>query len=386
MSVTGCWSFAIFNIGVVVLIVCFFAIRLLDRAPSFFDIFLDITLLAHYGAAILSAVHSTDPAMSLQGLQKLGRYLLLFITVREFITTEKTVKTITLLLITGGTVASLDAVSQYVFGQDFLMCRTPFLSMTDLIRLSGPFSNPNAFAIYLSFLIPLTGALLLARKKHSLWLSVPLSLMLFSVVMTFSRPAAIGIAFAGLLIILMKRLYWVIPAVLVMMIPAAFFLPAEVKIWLSNLGTWKSFFYDISRNFHHLAAWNMIHAHPWFGVGVNTFDVNYNHFKASGDTVTRWSAHQTYLQIWAEMGLAGLLTFFMILAGIFSLSIKSYRGCKDLLVKQILVGFMGGAVAFLIIGCFESDLWQPRQTYFFWFFTGILCGIAKWVKMQNELR
>ncbi len=380
MAFSFCFSFALFNIGVVILIFSFFLRRILSGNWKLFDGILDSAILLYYLAAVLSVTQSGYLPMSLQGLHKLIRYLLLFIAAREIVTDERSAKWITVCLLLGGSLAAFDAMSQLVIGRDLIAGRTPFLSMEDLIRLGGPFNNPNALAIYLCFFIPLTYTLASSKMKHAKWLLIVLACMTAAVMFTYSRPAAMALTAAGVLIVIVNRVYWLPITACVLAGIAFFFAPPAVKGWLSSLGSWQGFFFDISRHYHHLAAWNMIADSPLLGVGINTFDVNYSKYKVAEDVITRWSAHQAYLQLWAETGILGLSGFCLLILGVFRLMRAAYGVCREHLLKQILLGYAAGAVAFLVIGFFESSLWQPRQTYFFWFFLGISCGIARWMK------
>lgn len=384
MAFSFSFSFAIFNIGVAVLMASFLIRRTLEKNPALFDTLTDVFLISYYLFAILSLTNSQYMGMSLQGLHKLIRYIGLFAAARELVTDWKSVKWITAAFAAGGTLAAFDAMSQLVLGRDFLTQRTPFLSMTDLIRVSGSFGNPNMLAIYLSFLIPLVYLLTASRIKTLKLMWLPLILMVASVAFTYSRPAATALVFSGLLIVIFNRIFWLPLLFVALLVPGFFFAPPAVKEWLSQLNSWQNFFYDVSRHYHHLAAWNMIRAHFWTGVGINTFDLNYAHYRVAQDTITRWSAHQAYLQIWAEMGILGFLSFLGIVAGIFRLWQKAYLACRDFLLKQILLGYATGTLGFLIISFFESSLWQPRQTYFFWFFSGVMCGISKWILINGN--
>ena len=147
--------------------------------------------------------------------------------------------------------------------------------------------------------------------------------------------------------------------------------------WVTQLKNISAFFQDISRQYHHQAAWNMIVKNPWFGVGINTFDINYHLYRAAGDTITRWSAHHAYLQMMAETGIMGFASFTLFIFFMVRKNIQTYIAQNDSQIKNWIGGLGLGFLAFMVTGFFESNLWQPRQTSFFWFWSGIWCAMCQ---------
>lgn len=384
MAVSFPFSFALFNIGAAALSISFGLKRFLRKDFSLHDTFLDISLLCYFVISVFSVFQSAHLSMSLEAVQKLFRYLILFAAAREALSHTKRVSTAIRCFMAGGAFAGIDALIQFAVGRDLIAGRTPMLGLNDLIRLSGPFSNPNMLAIYLVYFIPLF--YLVFRDSNTVrerWTAgFLLPVLIFALILTYSRPAALAICVIAFALVFIKRDFWILGAGAVVVAAGFFLAPSDVRAWMSNLDSWTGFFYDASRDLHHQAAWRMIAEHFWGGVGLGTFDLNYGAYRASADVITRWSAHQAYLQIWAETGIFGLLSFAALLAGILSGILKSFYRSKD--HKNLILGFGFGVFGFLIIGFFESNFWQPRQTYFFWLWAGFLCALTHLPEMTRE--
>lgn len=379
------FSFAAFNVGIVILIISFFLKRILNKDISPFDPFIDTCMVLFYIIAIASFFHSTYPVMTLQGAHKLGRYLLLFIATREIIGTSSNLKRLVFALCLGGFITSLDGILQLVLGADPLRGQTVSLGFNDLIRLSASFPNPNALSIYLSSVLPL--AFCLARygkleKKISFAAWALVLMMLFCSFYTYARPAVLALFLNMVGFCIVKKDKKIPLLFLGVGIVGVIFLQGEVKTWVVHLHSVGDFFVDQTRFFHHHAALNMIAAKPWTGVGLNAFDINYGTYRLAGDPFTRWSAHQGYLQLAAETGIPGLTAFLAMLLAIAVYCWKRYPRAAEPWIQAAFLGIAGGLISFLVSGFFESLFWQPRQANFFWFWTGLLCAAARFTAQK----
>jgi len=324
MAASFSFSFALFNIGIVILIVLY-AILIVEQKKIVFDPYLDFSIVLFFVISVFSLTQTNHLMMSLEGVQKLFRYLLTFVAARYALTTKRDLKLMVMALLVGGAVVSLDGLFQYVVGQDLIRGRTPVVSFDGLVRISGCFKNPNQLVIYLCFLIPLACALLrYSRYKRILFVSA-LLFMSAALILTFSRTGLLALMGSTLFLLTMKRDIKAGVALCVVLGCGVLLLPQEVLGWLMSLDSWKELLVDSSRALHHQTAWNMIHHSPWLGIGLNSFDVSYAAFKLPEDPTTRWSAHQAYLQLTAETGILGFLSFLLILIVAFRLNFKHYK-------------------------------------------------------------
>jgi O-antigen ligase len=108
--------------------------------------------------------------------------------------------------------------------------------------------------------------------------------------------------------------------------------------------------------------------HPVFGVGVSNYPVYYQQYSRRIGLDPRTEArqaHNLYLEIAAEMGLAGIIVFSIILWNMFNGILSSWKRLKEAkervnanLILSIAIGLIGyfGA-AFFIHAAYPRYLW-----------------------------
>ncbi|HKT60118.1 MAG TPA: O-antigen ligase family protein, partial [Gemmatimonadales bacterium] len=109
------------------------------------------------------------------------------------------------------------------------------------------------------------------------------------------------------------------------------------------------------------AAWDAFEAHPVLGVGYGQFR-NYAHV-ATGENKL---AHQTYLSIAAELGVAGLLVFGYLFASVLRDTLNAKRGPYP----GVTLAGRGYVVATLIQGMFNN----VQHSRALWICIGVLAA------------
>jgi O-antigen ligase len=119
-------------------------------------------------------------------------------------------------------------------------------------------------------------------------------------------------------------------------------------------------------------AWNMIKERPLLGFGVNTFSRNFPKYKPVDYPDLRY-AHNSYLQMWSEIGVIGLFTF---LAMPLIVLINAFKGIKNKINAAteglIFLGALCGYIAFLLQGSMDNNLFSLVLTTLFWVFTAYI--------------
>ena len=122
-------------------------------------------------------------------------------------------------------------------------------------------------------------------------------------------------------------------------------------------------------------TWNMVKVHPFFGFGINTFSRYFLKYKPAAYSEIRY-AHNSYLQMWSEIGIFGLLAY---LALIFTILIKTLRGMREKIREGfegfILLGSIAGYTAFLIQSGLDTDLYSLILTTLFWVMNAYIMSI-----------
>lgn len=136
------------------------------------------------------------------------------------------------------------------------------------------------------------------------------------------------------------------------------------------------------------AALGMIRDRPILGHGVNTFMANYLTYWVSGERQPRY-AHNCYLQVAAETGLIGLAIFLILLGLLFARLVSGLappaavrpRGQRAALPARewseaqfLVVGGLGGLVAFAIQAGLDTNFYSLRQAALFWMLAGLAIG------------
>ena len=142
-------------------------------------------------------------------------------------------------------------------------------------------------------------------------------------------------------------------------------------------------------------TFNMIKDNPWFGSGIGTFKLNYQNYQAdylqeNPEDIKYWikagEAHNEYLQIWAELGIIGLILFLTIIYFFYDLIIKFLnkvkKGNKE--NKIIVVGMLTGITCFLIHCLFSFPLHVPALGSAFFMMIGLTLRFTKGFNLNKE--
>ncbi len=229
-------------------------------------------------------------------------------------------------------------------------------------RASGMFNDSNEYALITGLWIPL--AFLWVAGKRPLWerlfCGICLGCMVFGVAVAGSRGGFLGLV-SGLGLLVMrshKRLLY-LGALAGVMIPLLFLAPnsawrrlrnptyGDEQATESRLVTWK-------------AGLRMIQAHPLTGVGIDNFKPLVAHYEDPGELVIKL-AHNTYIEMAAELGVGGLLAFVgTFVAVLYSLEVSRRRALrmKAFHLAATASGLQAGVVQYMIGAIFLTAWWE----------------------------
>lgn len=92
---------------------------------------------------------------------------------------------------------------------------------------------------------------------------------------------------------------------------------------------------------------------------------------------THWYAHNSFLQMAAEIGITGLIIFFWLLYVLLRNFFIFYKNSKDSLLLLCALGVTMGIIAFLANGLTETNLYYPKIAVLFWFEVGLLMATLR---------
>ena len=266
-------------------------------------------------------------------------------------------------------VCAVWGILQYVLGKAELR-RVDTARFGDIGgRVCGLFGNPNLFAIYLLFTVPLSLGLAFHRKG---WVGRAFFFSAFGVgslclVFTWSRGAWIA---------------WMLSVLLFLMLCSRRSLSCLFAVGICGSGL-ISYLTDSSANYR-IHTWRgvcrMLRSHPWgIGCGESAFRSVFPAYAVSG-TESVMHPHQIFLQVFTETGLAGLLLFAVILWHLLRGFVRFCGSMSEGMRRTEGVTLFCILTGGLVMGCFDS-LWYHYGL--FWLFWS-LCAMLKTV-MQEEV-
>ena len=113
-------------------------------------------------------------------------------------------------------------------------------------------------------------------------------------------------------------------------------------------------------------AINIIHDYPVFGTGLNTYSIVARKYKIN------WGGypHNCYLQIAAEMGIVGLLSFLWIIGVFIKTALKSLAKKTYEFWDYMGLGLFCGLIGFFIHAAFDTTFYSVQLDSYLWLMLG----------------
>ena len=208
-------------------------------------------------------------------------------------------------------------------------------------------------------------------------------LFLITVIKTQSRGGFIGLlAVTGIMLFQLRRLgfkYIMIGLFLCLIGGSIVLYKADSQFWNRMAAIWNyTDDYNYTQPTGRIEVWkrgvNIMMTHPILGVGVGNFYTaeGYSHMDIGG----KWSsAHNSFLEIGAELGFPGLVCFcYIILSSLMGL--RKLGSFKHKITFNNFVAFQFSLVSswigFIVIGFFLSNAYSS----IFYFLTGLSCALT----------
>ncbi len=283
------------------------------------------------------------------------------------------------ILLTGG-LAALQGIYQFVYR----VGPEPFVLFGRYMRAYGTFAQPNPYAGYLGLGAALalgvaSGRAAPGQSRTRLgWLvlaAVTGLLMLAAVAMSWSRGSWLGLAAA---IVVMagaaafrsrKRVLaaglLVLVVLLALLLVGFFGVPSALEDRLADLIPFLAVsdvrgmeitdanFAVLERMAHWQAALDMWRDHPWLGVGIGNYAAAYPRYSLPTWDEPLGHAHNFYLNIGAETGLVGFLTYLVVW---FVAAESVWRACRACRGWRggLALGILGALVYLSVHNVFDN--------------------------------
>lgn len=243
------------------------------------------------------------------------------------------------------------------------------LSVEGVRRISGTYPHPNALALFLERPVAFGFALAMTSRRRVLtigWLALT-AVSTLALVLTFSRGALLGTAFAIVAIAVLSRRQRLarrlIPAIgifgLMLTVVAA---PRMLSLFGGGSGSLRVAIWE--------SAIAMIRDHPIFGVGLDQFLYQYApRYISPVAWPERFTAHphDIFLDLWLSLGILGLAA-----AGVYAVTM--FRTMQRVVRRDSSLGLAaaGAIIAGVVHGLIDNGYFLPDLALMFWFLTAII--------------
>lgn len=334
--------------------------------------------------AIFSTITSIDPSGSIRDLALNAAGISFLFAMTNTIKTKGELNAFISTLLLSALVVALLGVVQYFTG---VQMRPEWLDTennTDIaVRVYSVFFNPNILAEYLVLITPIAVGMTWYTKsmRKKFLFAGSTGILLICIVMTLSRGGWVGIALAALAFVLLvdKRLLLLgIPMVL----GGLAFLPQKVVDRITSIGSTVD-----SSNLYRIKIWNItkdvIRDNFLAGVGFG-----YVPFKETFEKYIRtmpiYHAHNTYLEVAAEIGIIGFIFFILLLFSSLKSTYVNLVKSEDKYFKYLGAGLFASIIGIMGHGLVEHFLYIPRIIFTFWIVLGIIFTSIRIEKFERE--
>ncbi|MDP4179981.1 MAG: O-antigen ligase family protein [Bacillota bacterium] len=373
------WNNGYSTIIVLVLLAMFFTKIIFHKFESFNIKAMDFALILFMICVALAAGTSYFPKDSMKYALFIFTCFLLVIIIISTLKTERSINVFIEIMLLGVTLTGL-----YGIYQAKILGVPVDPSYTDLVtnsnaqgRIYSTVGNPNNYAEILLMTIPFYFAVVLNSKtklKKVIFslLAVPPFL---SLVWTGARSA--WICFLGsLLIFVFFKNKKLLPLFLILGLMCVPFIPQSIYRRITSLTS-----SDTSAQYRvkiYQTILPMFKEYWKMGVGLGTDafrNICQNFYQYTGKVPPH--AHNTFLQIWLEMGLSGIIAFVWFIARIVKKSIINLSNKAEGNINNILIAGICSIVSVLAMGLAEYIWYYPRVMIIFWVSTSIvLSGLS----------
>ena len=324
--------------------------------PNLIDFFVLLFILS----LVISLISSLNLWISLSKIPIIFTYALVFYLIRglDKIRKQKVLK----IIIFSAAIICCYGVYQYFWGfkhitESLIRNRVfyPFAyEWLSRKRVFATFFSPNAFSGFLIMILPLSYSMKYIQKSanpFSKFILLLIVLLSVNLLMTQSISAIFSLFLSFCLILLIRR-----PKKYISFIVIIFTLVAIATIFYLRSKTGKTFITPLfsieKRIVYYKEALSMIKQHPFFGIGPGNFKGEHSLF-----------VHNSYLQIWIELGILGIISY----VGIIFMSIKNViKRISGEQQTNIYIPLFCALLAFTIHNLIDFTFFLPEVSWLWW--------------------
>lgn len=385
----GMW-YGIYSAIIAVVLFCLLFVSTIIKRNSFFNIkAIDFSLIIFMLVVALSWATSIDRSLSFRFLLINATCFLFVLIIVSSIKNEKSLGAFIEIILLGITVISMYGLYQFATGS---VSFDPSLTSVDLNegmpgRVYATFANPNNYAEVLLMMIPFFVAVVLNAKtfvKKSIYTLMGASAIavLFC---TGSRSGWIGFAVAVLVFTFLKNKR-LLPLMLILGIAAVPFLPQHI---LRRIQTLFNLRIDTSAQYRIKIIQTSIpmikdYAITGVGLGTDVFMNIVDNYKLYTSKVPVHT-HVLYLQIWAEMGIMGILSFLWFMFRTVKSSVLDILEKSNMYFTNVLIAGVSSLLGISAMAAVEYVWYYPRVMLFFWVDVAIVLSVLSIIRIRKNV-
>ena len=367
------WGQAILEIGAAILFVFWGVMVVRRRQMEIHWNWLYLPLLGLVAIAMLQCLFalSVYPYLTKIELLRWTSYCPLFFLTMESFRTEDHVRQLVWFLLSLGFVVSLFGIIQHFTFNGNLYW---FVSLPPGAAPFGPFVDGDHFAGFVELTAPLGLALLLFRSWRREQVTL---LLLFTIVpigaliLCASRGGIIGLTLEFALLVFLSRAHRIGRRQL--LVAAAIALVAgSFIVWLGMSKAIERFEQlahgGISREVRvsiYQDTWRIFLDHPWIGTGLGTLATVYPRYASFYNGLTVDHAHNDYLELLAETGMAGGVCGLFFIALLLWQGFGVLQSARGHFTRTVIAGSLAACAGLLLHSSMDFNLHIPSNCLIF---------------------
>lgn len=315
----------------------------------------------------------------------MGRYVLIYYLVVNNITSVGQIKRIIKVMLTSALIVSLYGFYQYLFGVNLSVNEwvdgTQFPDLK--VRVFSTLENPNLLAGFLVTMMAIATGM--GCKAHTLKGRILLFLLvgIFGgcLLLTYSRGAWLSllavIAVYGILY--NRKIFWLFILLPIVILCGHDAVLDRIMSIVNPTDTSSTL---------RLALWEstiaMIMDKPLLGIGWGAYFLVYPQydFFLNNANIKIFHAHNMYLNIAAEIGIPGLLTFLSIMYGHVRLALSVINSAGEDWSSGLMLGIVAGVMGVVINGFTDYVMFNIQLSMLYWLLNGLI--VIVWQQSQQR--
>ncbi len=333
------------------------------RFPPFW-----VPLVLFCAGTVVSMVLSSNPAAGRPQIRKFILYFVVPLIVYSVITNLERLRIFLAALLSGMTISALWSFVQFA-RKVHAAASAPvgFYQFYNGDRITGFMSHWMTLGGQEMTILLMAIALFFWTndRRWRPWLAASIAIISISLILGFTRSIWLGALCGSLYLIWHWRRIWLLavplPIILLMLINPFAIRDRAISAFIPHGDTDSNEFRSVTRR----AGWEMIKAHPWFGLGPEMIKESFNkgEFKnwvpadVHRPLPTGWYGHlhNIYIHFAAERGVPTMLALMWFFGLVLYHFIRGTQTVTEKAARGILLGGVAVILAMLIVGYYEVN-------------------------------